>query len=112
MSDKQRQSIRDHPRPPSTPDERYLTRRDLRVVVEREGVDEISRDEEESRTLPRREGEGREGLSHSAREGMGSSDGRGGWDGGMGRGDGGGRKLGHVAVNDRGYLSAEVGNSL
>jgi hypothetical protein len=36
-----------------------LTRRDRRVVVEREGVDEISRDEEESRPLPRREGEGR-----------------------------------------------------
>jgi hypothetical protein len=40
----------------------------------------------------------------------------GGWEGGMGWGmgwrNGGGRKLGHVAVNDRGYLSAEVGNSL
>ena len=42
--------------------------------------------------------------------GKGWGDGRGGW--GRGEGKGGGRKLGHVAVNDRGRLSADVGNSL
>ena len=44
---------------------------------------------------------------------MGGKDGGmggGGW--GRGEGKGGGRKLGHVAVNDRGHLSADVGNSL
>jgi hypothetical protein len=56
---------------------------------------------------------GRGGKGSASRPGRGW-DGVMGWgrDGGMGCGDGGGRKLGHVAVNDRGYLSAEVGNSL